>query len=141
MTLAFDSFEISDEVSRVDFEVVHSWLASSYWSPGIDRQKVEKAAKHSSLVVGAYLGGRQAGYLRVVSDYATFAWVCDVFVGEEFRGKGLAKAMMRFALAHPEHQGLRRWVLATKDAHDVYKACGFNALPEPQRWMILRPNG
>src|SRR5215212_4424295 len=100
-------YEIDDDLARVDFGRVYHWLASSYWSPGVPREKVEKAAQGSSLVVGAYLNGEQAGYLRVVSDRATFAWVCDVFVAEEHRGRGLAKAMVQYALEHPDHQGLR----------------------------------
>jgi GNAT superfamily N-acetyltransferase len=133
--------DVREGVENVDFDVVHPWLASSYWSPQITREKVERAARGSSLVLSATWNGAQAGYLRIISDKATFAWVCDVFVGESFRGRGIAKAMMRYALAHPEHQGLRRWVLATKDAHDVYRACGFEELWEPDRWMIYFPGG
>ena len=103
------------------------------------REKVERAARNSSLVVGAYRGGEQVGYLRLVSDKTTFAWVCDVYVDEVHRGRGIARAMVRFALAHPEHQGLRRWLLATQDAHDIYAACGFKPLDNPERWMFLRP--
>ena len=122
----------------MDFARVHAWLSSSYWSPGVSRETVEKAARGSSLVIGAYRGVEQAGYLRVVSDKATFAWVCDVFVDEAHRGRGIAKAMVRFALADPEHQGLRRWLLATRDAHEVYRAVGFKPLPAPEKWMILQ---
>lgn len=128
--------EISDDLSRVDFDRVHSWLTTSYWSPGIEREKVERAARGSSLVVGAYDGEFQVGYLRIVSDRATFAWVCDVYVAETHRKQGIAKAMLRNALAHPDHQGLRRWLLATRDAHPIYAECGFVPLPEPQRWMV-----
>jgi GNAT superfamily N-acetyltransferase len=133
------SIRISDGVEGVNFEVVHEWLTNSYWSPGIAREKVERAARNSSLVVSAHVEGAQAGYLRIVSDKATFAWVCDVFVGDEFRRLGIAKAMLRFAQAHPEHQGLRRWVLATRDAHGVYEECDFILVPNPERWMIYFP--
>ena len=104
------------------------------------RDVVERAMRGSSLVIGAYFDGQQIGYARVVSDKATFAWVADVFVDEAHRRKGLGRAMVRFALDDPEHQGLRRWFLATKDAHDVYAKLGFQALTEPQRFMFLRPD-
>ena len=134
-----EGFEIAEGLERVDFERVHGWLSTTYWSPGVSREKVERAARNSSLVMGAYRGGVQAGYLRVVSDRATFAWICDVFVASEHRGHGIGRAMVRYALAHPEHQGLRRWLLATADAHGVYAECGFKPIDNPERWMFLRP--
>jgi GNAT superfamily N-acetyltransferase len=92
------------------------------------------------MVVGAYTPDKQqVGYLRVVSDRATFAWIADVYVDELHRGKGLATAMMRFALEHPQYQGLRKWALATRDAHELYKSVGFTPLPAPERWMMYRP--
>jgi GNAT superfamily N-acetyltransferase len=136
-----EEVRIVEGVEHVDFDTVHAWLAGSYWSPGITRDRVERAARGSSLVLSVFAGSQQAGYMRVVSDRATFAWICDVFVGEDFRGRGIGKAMVRHALQHPEHQGLRRWVLATKDAHDVYRECGFEELWEPHRWMIYFPGG
>lgn len=125
----------------MDFSHVHAWLTSSYWSPGISLDRAVKAAKGSTLLVGAFDGEVQVGYTRIISDKTTFAWVCDVFVDEAHRGHGLAKAMLRYAQEHPEFQGLRRWVLATKDAHEVYAACGFEPLWEPDRWMIYWPAG
>ena len=133
-------YEIDDAPERLDFARVHGWLTTSYWSPGISREKVERAARGSSLLVGAYKDDIQVGYLRVVSDKASFAWVCDVFVDDAHRKQGLAKAMVRFALAHPEHQGLRRWLLATRDAHGVYREVGFEPLVEPDRWMFYLPD-
>lgn len=131
-------FEIDDDLARIDFDRVHRWLASTYWSPNIARERVERAARHSSLVIGAYRGSEQVGYLRIVSDRTTFAYVCDVFVDEAHRGHGIARAMVQHALAHPEHQGLRRWLLATRDAQPVYRRVGFEALPNPERWMTLQ---
>src|ERR1700722_15826376 len=110
MALASD-YVISKDKSKLDLEKVHSWLTGSYWSPGISLEKVERAAQYASLVVGAYLGVDQVGYLRVVSDMTTFAWVADVWVDEPHRGKGLAKQMVQCALEDQEHQGLRKWVL------------------------------
>lgn len=134
-------FEIDDSIDRVDFERVTQWLASSYWTPGIARERVERAAHNSSLVVGAYLDGLQVGYMRVVSDRTSFGWLADVWVDEAHRGKGIARAMVRFALEHPEHQNLRRWVLATKDAQGVYAGCGFSPILNPESWMIHLPEG
>ncbi|MGV3617174.1 MAG: GNAT family N-acetyltransferase [Fimbriimonas sp.] len=130
-------FELREGVDAIDFDRVHPWLASTYWSPGIEREKVERAADGASLVVSAYSESGQVGYLRIVSDRATFAWVCDVFVAPEARGHGLAKRMLRYALEHPDHQGLRRWMLATADAHEIYRACGFTLLEQPERYMAL----
>ena len=141
MKRAHGQYEIDDDARRLDFARLHDWLTHSYWSPGITRDRVERAAAGSSLVVGAYLDDRQVGYLRVVSDRATFAWIADVFVDADLRGNGLATAMIRFALEHPQHPDLRRWVLATRDAHDVYTKCGFSPLPNPERFMILKPPG
>ena len=134
-----NGYEIDDARERVDFDRVHAWLRETYWSPEVARERVERAACHSSLVVGAYHSGDQVGYLRVVSDCATFAYVCDVYVDAAHRKQGVAKAMMRFALAHPEHQNLRRWLLATRDAHAVYAEVGFEPLTPPERWMVHFP--
>ncbi|AIE86535.1 GNAT family N-acetyltransferase [Fimbriimonas ginsengisoli] len=130
--------QIHEGLDRIDFETVHGWLVNAYWSEGIDRATVERAARNSSLVIGAYDGDTQVGYMRVVSDRARFAWIADVYVAETHRKRGIAKQMLRYALSHPEHQGLRRWVLATRDAHPIYAECGFVPLPEPGRWM-MRP--
>ena len=132
-------YEISSDASRMDFERIHRWLTSSYWTPGISRERVEKGAAGSSLLLGAFLDGVQVAYLRVISDKTSFAWICDVIVDEDHRGRGIGKALVRAALADPEHKGLRRWVLATKDAHAIYASAGFEPLPEPGRWMIFKP--
>ena len=93
----YNDYILDDSLERIDFERIHGWLTETYWSPGIARQTVEKGARRSSLVVGAYHKGTQVGYLRVVSDTTRFAWICDVYVAEANRGQGLAKAMVRFA--------------------------------------------
>ncbi len=132
-------FEIDDDSSRVNFDLVHSWLTTSYWSPGVSRERVERAAAGSASVAGVYLDGRQVAYCRVVSDKETFAWLCDVWVDESVRGRGIGKAMVRFVLSLPYAASLRKWVLATQDAHEIYASCGFELLPSPERWMILVP--
>ena len=148
MTQTHHAYTIEDGLARIDFARVHGWLASAYWSPGVGCAKVERAAQHSALVIGAYAApsadgdkGEQVGYLRVVSDCTTFAWVCDVYVDEAHRGAGLARAMVGFALSHPDFQGLRRWLLATLDAHAVYAGAGFAPLKNPDRWMAYLPAG
>lgn len=134
-------YELSEDLARIDFARVHGWLTGSYWSPGIALEKVRRAAEGSSLVIGIYeaASGAQVAYGRVISDRATFAWIADIFVDPDHRGRGLAKRIVRYALDHPDHQGLRRWALATKDAHAVYAACGFEPLPMPERWMAFLP--
>ena len=134
-----NGYIISEDRALLDMERVHCWLSNTYWSPGIARERVERATQHSSLVLGVYLEGEQVAYCRVVSDRASFAYIGDVYVDEAHRGKGLGKAMIRYALEHPEHQDLRRWVLATLDAHDVYAAVGFEPLVMPERWMSYLP--
>lgn len=142
MTQRFGTYDISDELARVDLARVHGWLTTAYWSPGITRPQVEKAAAHSSLVLGAYAAGdagAQAGYLRVVSDRVRIAYVCDVFVDDAHRGRGLARALARSALDHPDYRDVRRWLLVTRDAHGVYAEVGFEPLPQPERWMAYLP--
>jgi nitroimidazol reductase NimA-like FMN-containing flavoprotein (pyridoxamine 5'-phosphate oxidase superfamily)/GNAT superfamily N-acetyltransferase len=132
----FGSFVLSDDRSRVDFARVTGWLAGSYWCAGIPRAAVERAARCSSLVAGAYdAAGEQIGYLRVVSDCTRFANLMDVFVAEPHRGRGLGRALVRFALAHPAHREIARWMLGTKDAHGVYAHEGFGPIEEPERLM------
>jgi len=132
----FDAFVLSDDRSRVDFARVSGWLAGSYWCPGIPRAAVERAARCSSLVAGAYdAAGGQVGYLRVVSDCTRFANLMDVYVAEPHRGRGLGRALVRFALAHPAHREIARWMLGTNDAHGVYAHEGFGPVEEPGRLM------
>jgi GNAT superfamily N-acetyltransferase len=133
------NYEIDDSFDRIDFATVHRWLRDTYWSPGIPRDLVERAARHSSLVVGVYQGLEQVAYCRVISDRATFGWLADVYVDAAHRGRGLAKEMVKFALAHPDHQGFRRWLLATRDAQPVYAEVGFGPLDKPESMMIHRP--
>lgn len=132
----FGDFVLTDDRARVDFARVTEWLAGSYWCPGIPRAAVERAARYSSLVAGAYdASGTQIGYLRVVSDCTRFANLMDVFVAEPHRGRGLGRALVRFALAHPAHREIVRWMLGTKDAHGVYAREGFRVVEEPGRLM------
>jgi nitroimidazol reductase NimA-like FMN-containing flavoprotein (pyridoxamine 5'-phosphate oxidase superfamily)/GNAT superfamily N-acetyltransferase len=132
----FAGWVLSDDRARVDFARVSAWLTGAYWCRGIPRAAVEQAARHSSLVAGAYdAGGAQIGYLRVVSDRTRFANLMDVFVAEPHRRLGLGRALVRFALAHPAHRAIPRWLLGTNDAHGVYAHEGFRPLDAPERLM------
>jgi ribosomal protein S18 acetylase RimI-like enzyme len=120
------AYEISTEPARLDVAAIHAYLARSYWSPGIPIEIVDRALRHS-LCFGVYesVGGAQVGLARVVTDYATFAYLCDVYVLEGHRGHGLGKRMMREVMAHPALSGARRAMLATRDAHGLYAGFGF----------------
>lgn len=132
------SMDISTDPQRIQLDVVYPWLRGSYWSPGIRRDVVERAFANS-IVAGAYEGGIQIGVARVATDRATFAWLCDVFVAEPMRGKGIARTLVRAVMAHPELQTLRRWLLGTRDAHDVYRPLGFQSV-DPKVFMVHAPD-
>jgi GNAT superfamily N-acetyltransferase len=126
---------ISSDFADVDLDVVHGFLSrEAYWCPGIGRDRVERAARHS-LCFSALLDGVQVGFARVVTDRATFGYLADVFVLPAFRGRGISQAMMAAVLAHPELQGLRRFLLATSDAHGLYAKYEFTPVARPERFM------
>ena len=129
-------YAIDDDQARLDFATVHAWLTETYWSPGITREKVEQAARHSAVVAGVYCPqGQQVGYCRAVSDRTRFAWLADVYVHPEHRGRGVARAMVSFLLNHPDLIDVGGWWLATLDAHGVYASLGFTAPAHPERLM------
>ena len=135
MELTQSGFDISTDKSRLDVDAIHAFLSQeSYWARNRTRQQTLTAIEHS-ICFGLYHGERQIGFARVVSDRATFAYVGDVYVIDEFRGRGLSKWLMDAMIAHPELQNLRRWVLATRDAHGLYEQFGFSGLAHPERWM------
>jgi GNAT superfamily N-acetyltransferase len=126
---------LSADAARLDLATVHHWLATqSHWARGIAPDTVQRAFAHS-LCIGAYAGARQVGVARAVTDYATFAYVCDVFVDESWRGHGIARRMVEYLLHHPRLTGLRRFVLRSRDARGLYERLGFDALPVPELWM------
>lgn len=135
------NFLLSTDKAKLQLPVIHDFLArESYWAKGIALALVEKAIANS-LCFGVYDRDKQIGFARVTTDYATFAYLADVFILEEYRGRGLSKWMMSCILAHPELQGLRRWLLATRDAHALYAQYGFRALAKPESIMELHnPN-
>jgi GNAT superfamily N-acetyltransferase len=126
--------EVSTDDNRLQTEVIFSMLEASYWASGRSRATILKSLAHS-LNFGAYAGGQMIGFARVVTDYAVFAYLCDVVVLEGFRGQGVGKLLMQAVLKHPDLQGLRRFLLATRDAHGLYAQFGFEPLSNPKRWM------
>jgi GNAT superfamily N-acetyltransferase len=133
------NYLLSDDPTRLDVDAVHLYLSTeSYWSKDIPRATVETALRNS-LCIGCYRAdGGQVGLIRAVTDYATYAWLCDVFVLPPDRGHGLGKALVQAALAHPKLQGLRRIGLATQDAHTLYSQFGFRPLADPRRHLEKR---
>ncbi|NUS13647.1 MAG: GNAT family N-acetyltransferase [Streptomyces sp.] len=132
-------YEISADPARIDAELVHRWLSQdTYWAGGRTREKHD-AAVAGSLNFGVYetASGAQCGYARVVTDRATFAWLCDVYIAREARGKGLGTALVAAVRDHLAPHGLRRIMLATADAHGVYAKVGFVPLSKPEMWMVL----
>ena len=130
-------FTLSTDPARIDVDLVHRFLTASYWAEGIPREVVARSIEHS-LCFGLYHGDRQIGLARVITDRATFAYLADVFVVDEYRGRGLAAWMLDVFQAHPDLQGLRWWLLATRDAHDLYRKAGWKALERPERLMERR---
>ena len=133
-----DGYTISNDPARLDLEAIHAFLSNCYWSEGIPRETVARAVA-GSLCFGLYAGegGDQVGFARFVTDRATFAYLCDVYVLEAHRGRGLGAWLVEHALAHPDLLGLRRVVLVTRDAHELYRPLGFRALARPEGYMEI----
>lgn len=127
-----------EQPSESDIDAIHAVLTNTYWSPGIPRETVARACANSMCVIARDAEGKLIGFARLVTDRATFAWLCDVVVLPGRQGKGLGRALVRTFLDHPELQGLRRWLLGTKDAHGVYEPLGFAPIEEPQRFMQIK---
>ena len=128
-------FTISTDRKRLQLDAIYKFLTEeSYWAKTRTREQTETAVKNS-LPFGVYKGENLIGFARVVTDYATFAYLGDVYILEEFRGQGLSKWLMDVIIDHPDLQGLRRWILATRDAHTLYEKFGFHELEHPERWM------
>jgi GNAT superfamily N-acetyltransferase len=133
------NFTISTDPARLDLDTVCDFLERAYWALGRPRERTERAFANS-LVFGLYDSQKQIGLARVVSDYAVFAYLCDVFIHEDYRAQGLGKWLIETVMSHPDLQGLRRWTLATSDAHGLYRRSGWEDLHNPEKWMeILRP--
>jgi GNAT superfamily N-acetyltransferase len=129
-----NEFVVSTDPAHVDLNLVHAVLTNSYWAKGIPRETVARSIENS-LCFGIYNAQGQVGFARVITDFATYAHIADVFVLETYRGRGLSKFLMRLITSHPALPGLRRWTLATRDAHGLYSQFGFTPLKAPYRWM------
>ena len=135
--IATDSWEVSSDQARLDRALIHGFLSGSYWAAGIPRETVDRALDHSCCF-GVYEAGRQIAFARVITDHATFAYLADVFVVENHRGRGVGKHLVAAIMRDPGLQNLRRWMLATLDAHGLYEQFGFGALSHPGRFMEIR---
>lgn len=132
-----DSFHISTAKEKLDRPLIHHFLSTeAYWCRGIPRETVERSIRHS-LCFGVYKGNQQVGFARVISDFATIAYLGDVFILKDFRGQGLSKWLLQTIHAHPDLQGLRRWILLTADAHSLYRQAGWSDLADPTKWMEI----
>jgi GNAT superfamily N-acetyltransferase len=129
-------FAISTDRGRLDREAIHAFLSNSYWARGIPREVLDRSIENA-LCFGIYEGQKLVGFARVITDFSTFAYLADVFVLESHRGRGLSKWLMEVVMGHPELQGLRRWTLATRDAHGLYEQFGFCKLTNPDRLMEI----
>jgi GNAT superfamily N-acetyltransferase len=132
-----ENFIISDEKEKLNAEYIHDYLSNrSYWAENIPLETVKRSID-GSICFGMYDDGKQIGFARVVTDKATFGYLADVFIDEDFRAQGLSKWLMEIIMAYPELQGLRRWMLGTKDAHSLYEKFGFEPLENPKRIMHI----
>jgi GNAT superfamily N-acetyltransferase len=131
-----DAFSISTDPGRLDRAVIHGFLSESYWAKGIPREVVDRSIE-GALCFGVYDGDAQVGFARVITDRATFAYLADVFVLESHRGRGLAVWLMEVLLAHPDLRNLRRWILMTRDAQELYRKFGFREIADPRRCMEI----
>ena len=131
-----DQFTISTDPARLDVDAIVDMLTRAYWAVGRPRERTERAL-HNSLVFGVYHGDRQIGVARVISDYSIFAYLCDVFIHEDYRAHGLGKWLIQTIMEHPDLKEMRRWVLVTHDAHGLYKQFGFTSIEDPEHWMQL----
>lgn len=129
---------VIEHPSETDIDVIHAVLTETYWSPGIPREVVARACENSMCAIARDEAGRLIGFARLVTDRATFAWLCDVIVLPGKQGRGLGRALVQTFQRHPELQGLRRWLLGTRDAHGVYAPLGFAPLDAPERFMHIR---
>ena len=131
-----DDFVISTDKNKIDVDYVRSFLSKSYWAENIPLEVIERSI-NGSLCFGVYQQDRQVGFARVITDEATFAYLADVFIDEQFRGQGLSKWLMEVIVQYPSLQGLRRFLLATRDAHGLYRQFGFSPLSFADRWMQI----
>ncbi len=131
-----DPFTISTDPARLDIDAICDFLTRAYWANTRPRERTERAIQNS-LVFGVYDGDKQIGVARVVTDYSIFAYLCDVFIHEDYRTHGLGKWLIQTIMEHPNLREMRRWVLVTNDAHGLYKQFGFTSIEDPEHWMQM----
>ena len=131
------NYSISTDKSRLDVTLIHAYLTNSYWAEGVPLEVVQRSIENA-LCFGVFEGDQQVGFARVIGDFATYAYIGDVFILEAHRGKGLSKRLMQAIMEHPQLQNLRRWSLVTRDAHGLYAQFGFTPLANPESYMELR---
>ena len=131
-----NQFTISTDPARLDIDTICDFLKRADWASTRPRERTERAIQNS-LVFGVYDGDKQIGVARVVSDYSIFAYLCDVFIHEDYRAHGLGKWLMQTIMEHPDLREMRRWVLVTNDAHGLYKQFGFSSIEDPEHWMQM----
>ena len=131
-----DRFTISTDPARLDIDTICYFLTRAYWANTRPRERTERAIQNS-LVFGVYDGERQIGVARVVTDYSIFAYLCDVFIDEDYRAHGLGKWLIQTIMGYPDLKEMRRWMLVTTDAHGLYKQFGFTSIEDPEHWMQL----
>jgi len=136
MDFTKDKFYISTEKEKMDIDLIHSFLTRSYWAEGISKEIIRRSIE-GALCFGVFENDKQVGFARMITDRATFAYLADVFIIEEYRGLGLSKWLMEVIMSYPDLQGLRRMMLATRDAHELYKKFGFTLLTNVDRWMQI----
>ena len=137
MNVYKDDFYISTDKTKLDIETIHEFLSTkAYWCINIPKDKVQTAIQNS-LCFGVYQDKKQIGFARIISDFSTIAYLGDVFILEEYRGKGLSKWLMENIMNYPSLQGLRRWILLTGDAHSLYRQFGWTDIADPTKWMEL----
>jgi GNAT superfamily N-acetyltransferase len=132
--LSENQYSISTNKRKLQLHVIHNFLTNSYWAEGIPLEAVKKQIRNS-LCFGVYYKEKQVGYARIITDYTSFAYLCDLFIVEEHRGRGLSKMLMEKILGHKELKRIKNWMLATADAHKLYEKFGFASLKEPERYM------
>jgi GNAT superfamily N-acetyltransferase len=147
MDLKKDRFFITTEKEKFDIDLIHSFLTRSYWAEGISKEIIKRSIE-GALCFGVFENdkqampaGRQVGFARMITDKATFAYLADVFIVDEYRGLGLSKRLIEFIMSHPDLQGLRRMMLATRDAHGLYEKFGFTPLNNVDCWMHIHNPG
>ena len=136
MTVTKDEYWITTDKEKFDMDIIHSFLTNSYWAEGISKEIIQRSID-GSLCFGVFENNKQIGFARMITDQATFAYLADVFILDEYRGRGLSKWLMEVIMSHPGLQGLRRMMLATRDAHGLYEKFGFVPLTNADRWMQI----